>query len=229
MCDKEDSLIANVPYVGHLFTSHNDIRTQLFLLLGFFSKRLHLHLNCCSKSFLVACGQTPRDNKHDQDLVIKLAIANKMSDTFHRLCKWHITYKMSDKVGRVYQDHEAMRKFYDILNNSEDVVDFGDLWQRWVIEKYLVENLWLREMYSICSHWCLVYLVDHFIVGMSTTQRSKSMNNIVKVKVKSYFTLLESIKKFKGAVSSMLEKENVKYHDGYYMLQKALTSLEPNV
>lgn len=42
------------------------------------------------------------------------------------------------------------------------------------------------------------------------------MNNIVKLKIRSYFTLLESMMKFEGVVASRHEKENARDHDGMY-------------
>lgn len=44
-----------------------------------------------------------------------------------------------------------------------------------------------------------MYLVDHFLlVCMSTTKRFEGMNNIVEMKIKSYFMLLEFMMKYEG-------------------------------
>lgn len=85
----------------------------------------------------------------DQDVIVKLSIDSKMPSIFHKLCKWHITNKIGDKVGRVYQDHDAMNKFQDILNNSENLASFEVAWQSWVEENNLFENVWLKETYII--------------------------------------------------------------------------------
>lgn len=64
----------------------------------------------------------------DQDATMRLAITNKMLDTFHMLCKWHITHKMGNKDGGVYHDYEAMNEFHEILNNFENVTMFEESW-----------------------------------------------------------------------------------------------------
>lgn len=66
-------------------------------------------------------GKPPTTIIMDQNAAMRLAILSKMSHMFHKLCRWYITHKTGDKVGRVYQDHEAMNEFYEILNNSENV------------------------------------------------------------------------------------------------------------
>lgn len=69
-----------------------------------------------------------------------------MPNTFHRLYKWHITHKMGDKVGQVYQDHDAMNKFHEILNNTKNVEVFEESWHQWLVHNNLVENAWLKEI-----------------------------------------------------------------------------------
>lgn len=49
----------------------------------------------------------------------------------------------------------------------------------------------------------------YFFAGMSTSQRSEGMNNIVNMKIKSYFTLLEFVGNSEFVIQ---EKENILDH-----------------
>lgn len=51
--------------------------------------------------------------------------------------------------------------------------------ERWVemIAKYgLHNNDWLNSIYKERHHWVPIFVKNHFLAGMSTTQRSESMN-----------------------------------------------------
>lgn len=43
--------------------------------------------------------QTPITIIMDQDVAMKTTLLVVFPKTFHRLCKWHITNKMGDKIG----------------------------------------------------------------------------------------------------------------------------------
>lgn len=55
-----------------------------------------------------------------------------------------------------------------------------------------------------------MYLVDYFFTSMSSTQRSEGMKNIVKMKIKSYFTVMEFMTKYERVIAMMHEKENAR-------------------
>lgn len=57
-----------------------------------------------------------------QDLAMNVALQIKLSTIFHRLCKWHITHKMRDKVGSVYRNKKKMDRFHKVLNSSESII-----------------------------------------------------------------------------------------------------------
>lgn len=68
----------------------------------------------------------------DQDPSMKRALEQVMPNTLNRLCQWHITHKLGDKVGRIYQDKIAMNKFHSILNNSTLVGEFEHFGESYV-------------------------------------------------------------------------------------------------
>lgn len=55
----------------------------------------------------------------NQDPTVRRALEVVMLNTFQCLCQWHITHKMGDIIGRVYQDRNAMSRFHFMLNNLD--------------------------------------------------------------------------------------------------------------
>lgn len=104
------------------FVGLTTTRTLSYLWQGSFFVSMHHLLN----DFLKCMGKFLTMIITDQNAAMRLATLCKMPHTFHRFCKWYITHKMGDKVGRVYQDHEALNEFYEILNNYENINMFKE-------------------------------------------------------------------------------------------------------
>ncbi|KAF5445612.1 hypothetical protein F2P56_034654 [Juglans regia] len=77
-----------------------------------------------------------------------------------------------------------------------------------LIQKYdLGDNTWLEGLYTERSFWVPVYLNDVFWAGMSTTQRSESMNAFFDGYVHSGTTLKEFVDQFDNALRKKVEVE----------------------
>lgn len=53
------------------------------------------------EEFKICMKVAPKTIITDQDDAMNVAIAKVFPNTFHRLCKWHITHKMCNKIGSV--------------------------------------------------------------------------------------------------------------------------------
>lgn len=84
------------------------------------------------EEFLKCMGTPPLTIITDQDEAMRSDLGSKMPNTFHKLYKWYITNKKGDKVGKVYQDYDAMNAFHDIVNNLVDATSFEAAWQSWL-------------------------------------------------------------------------------------------------
>lgn len=71
-------------------------------------------------------GKFPLTIINDQDPTIKSALQEVFPQSFHRFCKWYITNKMSDKIGKVYKDKVAMEDFFFFLNHSNSIKEFDN-------------------------------------------------------------------------------------------------------
>jgi hypothetical protein len=73
----------------------------------------------------------------------------------------------------------------------------------------LRDNVWLCGLYSERIFWVSTYLKDVFWGGMTTTQRSESMNIFFYGYVHSSTILKEFVDQYSSALCRKVEKENI--------------------
>ncbi|XP_028068964.1 protein FAR-RED IMPAIRED RESPONSE 1-like [Camellia sinensis] len=115
--------------------------------------------------------------------------------------------KIPEKL-RGYSQYEAIKfalqnAVYDSFRKDE----FDEEWQT-MIEKFsLHDNEWLGVLYAERHRWIPAYVKDIFWAGMSTTQRSESMNAVFDGYVNSKTTLKQFVEQYDNALRSKVEKE----------------------
>ena len=78
-----------------------------------------------------------------------------------------------------------------------------------MIEKYdLHDNEWLAGLYEEKNRWVPVYVKDTFWAGMSSTQRSESVNAFFDGYVHARTTLKQFVEQYENALRDKVEKEN---------------------
>ncbi|KAI8525046.1 hypothetical protein RHMOL_Rhmol13G0197500 [Rhododendron molle] len=100
------------------------------------------------------------------------------------LCKSHRKFAPAQALeADMANDSEFKdfaKDFSSCVYDYEEEVDFIIAWNQ-MLEKYeLQDNDWLRRMYGIKEKWALVYGKNTFCGDMTTTQRSESMNGVLK-------------------------------------------------
>ncbi|KAF5459414.1 hypothetical protein F2P56_023364, partial [Juglans regia] len=122
-------------------------------------------------------GIAPKAIITDQDRAMKNAIAIVFPESRHRLCLWHILKKVPEKLSS-YASYKSgmknalMKSVYD----TQTVAEFEKSWDQLITTYNLHENVWLKSLYTERESWVPAFLKDCFWAGMSTTQRSESMN-----------------------------------------------------
>ncbi|XP_042956375.1 protein FAR1-RELATED SEQUENCE 6-like [Carya illinoinensis] len=122
-------------------------------------------------------GVAPKAIITDQDRAMKNAIAIIFPKSRHRFCLWHILKKVPEKLG-CYGSYKSgmkialMKCVYDTQKRKE----FEKSWHEMISTYNLHDNVWLQSLYTERCHWVPAFLKDIFWAGMSTTQRSESMN-----------------------------------------------------
>ena len=104
-----------------------------------------------------------------------------LPNTHHRLCLWHIYQNTLKHLSNVFTTHKSFaHDFRKCIYDNENEDEFQSCWEH-LLDKYeLRGNEWLNNLYQIHEKWALVYGRQHFCAGLTTTQRSESINNYLK-------------------------------------------------
>ncbi|XP_042380198.1 protein FAR1-RELATED SEQUENCE 5-like [Zingiber officinale] len=117
----------------------------------------------------------------DQDATMVKTLASRWPETHHRLCIWHIYQNTAIHLSGVFsQFRDFAKDFVSCVYDFDEEEDFISAWNMMSAKYALEDNNWLRRMYNIKEKWALVYGRQMFCADMTTTQRSESMNSIVK-------------------------------------------------
>ncbi|KAL4634198.1 hypothetical protein ACB092_04G181900 [Castanea dentata] len=131
-------------------------------------------------------GNPPSTIITDDDKAMAKAIADVLPKATHRLCMWHLLQKVPEQLSHVYNKYPHFQEeFYHCIHDTITIEEFELEWSK-IMEKYgLGDNDWLGNLYMRRERWVPAYLRSSFCAGMSTTQRSESMNKFFKDYVRS--------------------------------------------
>ncbi|XP_059643663.1 protein FAR1-RELATED SEQUENCE 6-like isoform X2 [Cornus florida] len=161
------------------------------------------------KSWLTCMlGHAPKAIITDQCKAIQAAVAKVFPKSSHRLCLWHIMQKIPVKLGGLAQYKEIKRILKSVVYESVNCDKFERSWMELIKNYKLENNDWLKSLYNDRHRWVPVYLKYFFWAGMSTTQRSESMNAFFDGYVHSKTSLKQFVEQYDSALKSKVEKEN---------------------
>ncbi|XP_074291054.1 protein FAR-RED IMPAIRED RESPONSE 1-like [Silene latifolia] len=145
--------------------------------------------------FLTAMGQKePQFMITDQCPGIKKAFPSVFKTARHRYCMWHITQKITDKVGSALcRDTNFLARFNAVVWDPDmEPSEFEEKWQKVISDFELEDNDWLTTMFDDRHHWIPAYHRD-LALGciLRTTQRSESTNSFFKRYENHFGTLVE--------------------------------------
>ncbi|KAF5445798.1 hypothetical protein F2P56_034821 [Juglans regia] len=124
-------------------------------------------------------GIAPKVIITDQDRAMKNVIAIVFPESRHRFCLWHILKKVLEKLG-----------CYGSYKNGMKTI------------------LMKCSLYTEREHWVPAFLKMVFWAGMSTTQRSESMNAFFDGYVHAKTNLKEFVDQYDNALKKKIENEN---------------------
>ncbi|KAM7505672.1 hypothetical protein LguiB_004576 [Lonicera macranthoides] len=153
-------------------------------------------------------GKAPKVILTDQDKAFKEAIAGVFPESRHCFCLWHILSKVQDKLGYVTRRHENfLTKFNKCVLKSGTSEWFEKRWWKMVDRFDLSNDLWIQSLYGDRKRWVPTYMRDIFLAGMSTAQRSESMNSIFDKCLQRKSTLREFLDQYKAILQEKYEEE----------------------
>ncbi|KAG6624339.1 hypothetical protein CIPAW_16G019500 [Carya illinoinensis] len=156
-------------------------------------------------------GRAPSTIITDDDKAMAKAIAEVLPNTTHRLCLWHILQKFSEHLAHVYNKFpEFQKEFHHCIHETVTSDEFEEEWVSIVVKYGLVGNDWLQNLYNRREKWVPAYLRTTFCAGMSTTQRSESMNKFFKDYVRASTMVSDFVHQYEKALDARYFKEKEK-------------------
>ena len=120
--------------------------------------------------------------KHaDQCPSMDAAIKSTLIGTLHKLCRWHILKKYKDHLSLLYKAYEKFKdELTSVLNHPLMPSEFERAWRE-LMEKYNLQNdEIMKALWADRKEWISAYYKEVFCARMTSTQRSESMNRILK-------------------------------------------------
>ncbi|XP_035551757.1 protein FAR1-RELATED SEQUENCE 5-like [Juglans regia] len=156
-------------------------------------------------------GRAPSTIITDDDKAMAKAIVEVLPNTTHRLCLWHILQKFPEHLAHVYNKFPDFQKdFRHCIHETITTDEFEQEWALIMVKYDLGENTWLQNLYSRRDKWVPAYLRSTFCAGMSTTQRSESMNKFFKDYVRSSTMVSDFVHQYEKAIDARYFKEKEK-------------------
>jgi hypothetical protein len=117
-------------------------------------------------------------------VAMTIAIRENLPNTHHRWCKWHILRKAQEALWHVHKAHPSFSdEFNKVINHMLTVEEFEKGWG-YLIERYnLGGNPFMTRAYEVREKWAKPFFNNVFCARMTSTQRSKSANHVLKVYV----------------------------------------------
>ncbi|KAG6734805.1 hypothetical protein I3842_01G288500, partial [Carya illinoinensis] len=156
-------------------------------------------------------GRAPSTIITDDDKAMAKAIGVVLPNTTHRLCLWHILQKFPEYLAHVYNKFPDFQKdFRQCIHETITTDEFEQEWSS-ILGKYsLLDNDWLQNLYNRRDKWVPGYLRTTFCAGMSTTQRSESMNKFFKDYVRSSTMVSDFVHQYEKTLDARYFKEKEK-------------------
>lgn len=153
-------------------------------------------------------GQAPKVLITDHDKAMKSAVLEVFPDTRHCFCLWHILGKVSENLGHIMKRHESfMAKFEKCIHRSWTNEEFEKRWWK-ILERFeLKEDEWMQSLYDDRKLWVPTYMKDVCLAGMSTVQRSESVNSFFDKFVHKKTTVQEFVKQYELILQDRYEEE----------------------
>lgn len=143
----------------------------------------------------------PKTMITDQDPWITQAIATEFPTTKHSFCIWHITSKFSGWFTAVLQSQYQgwCTDFYK-LYHLDTPEEFEVQWSHLIAKYNMHTNKHVIGLDGIKHFWVPAYLLDHFFGGMTTTERSESINAFIKRFIGSHSNLSQFVKQVSNLI-----------------------------
>ncbi|XP_073359672.1 protein FAR1-RELATED SEQUENCE 4-like [Aegilops tauschii subsp. strangulata] len=197
----------NLPFVPFVGLNHH--RSTVIFGCGIISHETSQAYEWMLQTFSDCMAQKhPISVITDGYLAMQRAIRVVWPDSNHRLCIWHIQQNI---VRHLHDDDvkEEFRSFiYDTSSIEEHEIEWIYFLQR---NKVTSEESWLHQMYQMRKLWCAPYLEGRCFLGLSSNQRSESLNSVLHTHLEGKMSLFEMLEHYERCLES--RRINEALHD----------------
>ncbi|XP_062100283.1 protein FAR1-RELATED SEQUENCE 5-like [Humulus lupulus] len=139
----------------------------------------------------------------DGDHAMANAIKVVMPQSVHRLCAWHLQANLTSNAP-----HPLFKaKFNELLYQYCTEEQFEDTWNNMVSEFHLQESRWAKTTYANRKSWAECFLRGNFFTGLTTTQRSESINSYLSHFLTSKLKLRDLVGQVDAAIQNIRHTE----------------------
>ncbi|KAJ1687493.1 hypothetical protein LUZ63_018883 [Rhynchospora breviuscula] len=141
-------------------------------------------------------------NHHYQTIVLGCSMmTTEDGDSYEWILQSFLDY---EKIGLKVNAKKDIRS---VVWDSTTEDQFESRWQSTITQYSLQDNAWLTEMFDLRAKWVPAYLSKIFWAGMSSNQRSESMNAFLDMFVNSKTCLSAFVKSFDSGLARLKRNE----------------------
>ncbi|RLN16875.1 protein FAR1-RELATED SEQUENCE 5-like [Panicum miliaceum] len=116
-----------------------------------------------------------------QDSAMPAAIKKVFKKAQHRLCRWHMLKKYRWELKKLYKLHDSLKiKLITVINHPLTPTEFEASWKELVDEYGLQEDDTIKGLWDSRHLWIAAYFKPLYCGRMTSTQRSESVNKMIK-------------------------------------------------
>ncbi|XP_062195274.1 protein FAR1-RELATED SEQUENCE 5-like [Phragmites australis] len=143
----------------------------------------------------------------DQDSSMAAAIPKVFPKTVHRLCRWHMLKKYKEELRKLYKAHSDLKdKLHTVINHPLTPSEFEAAWIEVIDQHGIRENVAIEGLWNQRTLWVPAYFKNHYCGRMTSTQRSESVNNMVKRS--GFASHMTSVNKFARKLLEVIQHTN---------------------
>lgn len=156
------------------------------------------------QSWLTAMGgRPPKVLITDKDENLESAVSQVLPSSRHFFCLWNIIGKISETL----KHDNFMAKFEKCIYRSWSDEQFNKRWFKLVDRLGLKDCDWMNSFYESRKQWVPIYMRDVFLAGMSTLQRSESVNCFFDKYVHRKTSVQEFVRQYESIIQDRYEEE----------------------
>ncbi|XP_037440187.1 protein FAR1-RELATED SEQUENCE 5-like isoform X1 [Triticum dicoccoides] len=148
----------------------------------------------------------PRTIYTDQDTAMGNAIKDVFTEARHGLCTFHIMQNAIKHLSaHCTKESNLIKDFRACVFGYEDKETFVEAF--YTLRTKVEKQTWFDSIYKVREKWAECYMRDAFTLGMRSTQLSESLNNDLKLHLKSDLDLVRFFKHFERVVKGKRDNE----------------------